>query len=41
MSDYWSVELHGPYELHDIGRLTLEEGGSIRGCRLPWRHSGR
>jgi homoserine O-acetyltransferase len=31
---YYSQEGHGPYELHDIGDLDLEEGGTIRGCRL-------
>ncbi len=31
---YYSQEGHGPYELHDIGNLELEEGGTIRGCKL-------
>lgn len=31
---YYSQENHGPYELIDIGRLELEEGGSIDRCRL-------
>jgi homoserine O-acetyltransferase len=31
---YYSQEGHGPYELHDIGDLDLEEGGTIRGCKL-------
>src|SRR5918997_309690 len=31
---YYSQEMHGPYELHDIGDLELEEGGTLRGCRL-------
>jgi homoserine O-acetyltransferase/O-succinyltransferase len=31
---YYSQEVHGPYELHDIGNFTLEEGGTIRGCKL-------
>ena len=31
---YYSQEVHGPYELHDIGTLALEEGGTIRGCQL-------
>jgi homoserine O-acetyltransferase/O-succinyltransferase len=31
---YYSQEVHGPYELHDIGDLELEEGGTLRGCRL-------
>jgi homoserine O-acetyltransferase len=29
-SSYYSQEVHGPYELHDIGNLELEEGGTIR-----------
>jgi homoserine O-acetyltransferase/O-succinyltransferase len=31
---YYSQEVHGPYELHDIGNLDLEEGGTIRSCKL-------
>ena len=31
---YYSQEGHGPYELIDIGELDLEEGGTIRGCKL-------
>jgi len=31
---YYSQENHGPYELHEIGDLMLEEGGTIRGCKL-------
>ena len=31
---YYSQDLHGPYELHDIGNLELEEGGTLRGCKL-------
>ena len=26
-NSYYSQEVHGPYELHDIGNLELEEGG--------------
>ena len=33
-NSYYSQEGHGPYELHDIGNLDLEEGGTIRGCKL-------
>src|SRR3954470_10661007 len=33
-NSYYSQEVHGPYELHDIGNLVLEEGGTIRGCKL-------
>ena len=31
---YYAQEGHGPYELHDIGTLELEEGGTLRGCKL-------
>jgi len=33
--------VHGPYELHDIGDLALEEGGTIRGCKLACATFGR
>jgi len=33
---YYSQDVHGPYELYDIGDLPLEEGGTIRGCRLAY-----
>jgi homoserine O-acetyltransferase/O-succinyltransferase len=32
-NSYHSQDVHGPYELHDIGNLDLEEGGTIRGCK--------
>lgn len=31
---YYSHEFHGDYELISIGRLDLEEGGSIPDCQL-------
>ena len=31
---YYGQDVHGPYELHDIGTLALEEGGTLRGCQL-------
>lgn len=33
-NDYYSQDVHGPYELHDIGNLELQEGGTIRNCQL-------
>ena len=33
-NDYYSQELHGPYELISIGALELEEGGTIPDCKL-------
>jgi homoserine O-acetyltransferase len=37
---YYSQAVHGPYELHDIGNLGLEEGGTIRGCTLAYATFG-
>ena len=37
---YYSQEVHGPYELHDIGNLELEEGGTIRNCKLAYATFG-
>ena len=33
-NSYYSQAVHGPYELHDIGNLELQEGGTLRGCKL-------
>src|SRR5690349_6757179 len=38
---YYSQDIHGPYELHDIGNLELEEGGTIRGCKLAYATFGK
>src|ERR1700756_4086224 len=39
-NSYYSQQVHGPYELHDIGNLELEEGGTIRGCTLAYATFG-
>ena len=39
-NSYYSQEVHGPYELHDIGNLELEEGGTIRNCKLAYATFG-
>ena len=39
-NSYYSQEVHGPYELYDIGDLNLEEGGTIRGCKLAYATFG-
>ncbi len=39
-NSYYSQDGHGPYELHDIGNLELEEGGTIRGCTLAYATFG-
>jgi homoserine O-acetyltransferase len=37
---HYSVEAQGPYLLHDIGDLSLEEGGTLRGCKLGYMTFG-
>ena len=39
-NSYYSQDVHGPYELHDIGNLDLEEGGTIRHCQLAYAAFG-
>ena len=39
-NNYYSQEVHGPYELDDIGHLELEEGGTIRNCQLAYATFG-
>ncbi len=33
-NSYYSHEFHGEYELISVGKLDLEEGGSIPDCQL-------
>lgn len=33
---YYSQDVHGPYQVQDIGDLVLEDGGIIRGCKLAY-----
>lgn len=40
-NSYYTQAVHGPYEEHDIGDLLLEEGGTIRHCRLAYTTFGR
>jgi len=37
---HYSPEVQGHYELADIGDLRLEEGGTLRGCRLGYTTFG-
>ncbi len=39
-NNYYSQENHGPFELHDIGNFELEEGGTLRGCKLAYTTFG-
>jgi homoserine O-acetyltransferase/O-succinyltransferase len=38
--NYYSQELHGPYELFDAGDLELEEGGTLPNCQLAYATFG-
>src|ERR1700751_4821309 len=40
-NSYYSQDVHGPYELHDIGNVELEEGGTIRKCTLAYATFGK
>ena len=40
-NSYYSQEVHGPYELYDLGNFVLEEGGTIRGCNLAYATFGQ
>jgi hypothetical protein len=37
---YYNQEVHGPYELFDLGLFPLEEGGTLRGCQLAYATVG-
>src|SRR5436309_12151629 len=37
---FYSQDVHGPYELYDVGDLELEEGGRIPCCKLAYATFG-
>lgn len=39
-SAYYTQETHGPYEVAEIGDLPLEEGDTLRGCKLAYSTHG-
>ena len=39
-NSYYSQEVHGPYQMYDVGNLELEEGGTIRNCQLAYATFG-
>jgi homoserine O-acetyltransferase/O-succinyltransferase len=39
--EYYSQELHGPYQLFDLDDFALEEGGKIRSCKLAYATFGQ
>ena len=38
---FYSQEIHGPYQVADIGDLVLEEGITLRGCQLAYATHGK
>jgi homoserine O-acetyltransferase/O-succinyltransferase len=38
-NDFYTPEVQGPYEMHDLGDFDLEEGGTIPGLRLATRRT--
>ena len=40
-NSYYSQDIHGPYELYDIGNLELEEGDTICACKLAYATFGK
>ncbi len=40
-NSYYSKDVHGPYEMFDVGNLELEEGGTIRNCQLAYAVFGK
>lgn len=39
-NSYYSQQNHGPYELYELGDFPLEDGGTIRGCKLAYATFG-
>jgi homoserine O-acetyltransferase len=37
---FYSQDVHGPFELYELGDFALEEGGTIRGCKLAYSTFG-
>ena len=37
---YYSPEIHGPYEMFDLGDFVLEEGYTLRDCQLAYTTLG-
>ncbi len=38
---YYSRDVHGPFELADLGDLVLEDGATLRGCQLAYQTLGQ
>jgi len=40
-NEYYGQASQGPYEYYDLGNFALEEGGTLRGCRLAYATHGK
>lgn len=38
---YYTADVHGPFDVAEIGDLVLEDGATLRGCRLAYQTLGR
>ena len=37
---YYSGDVHGAFELAELGDLALEDGATLRGCQLAYQTLG-
>ncbi len=40
-NEFYDQAMQGPYEHYDLGHFVLEDGGTIRGCRLAYATHGK
>jgi homoserine acetyltransferase len=40
-NEFYSRAVHGPYETFNIGDLVLEDGGTMRQCKLAYASFGK
>jgi homoserine O-acetyltransferase/O-succinyltransferase len=40
-ADFYTQEIHGPFETHDLGDFELEQGGKIRNLQLAYATFGK
>ena len=40
-NEYYTQEVHGPFETYELGDFSLEEGATIAGCKLAYATFGK
>ncbi len=40
-SNYYTEDIHGAYQIYDLGDFVLEKGGTIRSCKLAYTTMGK